>query len=823
MDMNLDHLTQSEQRTLATRWGAPSASPHALAQFLASPLQIQRRLEAASAQAGEDLVGLLEATTPSVPFDSLRQAAVEELAALLLVNVSTQEPLRVVLPLPVALATLDVLPATPCRLRLLLHGLDPLGLQRMHRAVCPTSLTDSAPQDKRGHGGALKSRPRQVTLFSADMPAAICAALTSASHLEALLDRLGTDTARALWHLIAQSGLRTLRAAQEASEQEQAHLDALIAHGLLWRTSRDLRVPVEVLQELLLLRLRRQVHRAAARCTALSTRAPEDNVRAFPGATGRWLGHAAERLSHLTRAEPLDEAAMAWLIGSEEPTTLARRRQLMMAAELVEPLAPHWAVGPLTFIEQWDQARPENLGEVAAQRLVERVTLGEPWSGVSEAARQMFGPDAVEPEPFDNDDDAYEGICAVAPHMMDAEEALCFPPGAQASAQRLLRSRLQGLLASMSEGQVFGIDELQEVCASLVGVAHTHQRLIGYAYARDLREALPEQRRQAVMQWLQALAMTMGWLRVEELDDAERPTDSPSSSEALPLFASLSPPTPSPATIDEMVAGEGVRRVRVMSLTLPDVTPATAGLEALGTSHLEALAPLWRRSPLAITPPDTDAAPRLPPREASLREQLRSFGEVAPPGELELVELLRDYAMGQTAARRLQDLRHDDVERFLVCWLRLDVRTRDLGRLRRLFAGLEHLACWARHHEIAMAVDVMALRGRLEGRILRTCSAEAAFTRHQSPVPPPDLLRLRPEAAYDGLAQVVDVDVGRRTLQVEGVPRRHGDLWTVRTSPEPLRLLQIGDLIDSQLIRYGELCWMGRLRRILVSEAGKYL
>lgn len=816
MDMNLDHLTQDEQRALATRWGAPSASPHALTQFLASPLQIQRRLEAASTQAAEELVGLLEATTPSVPFDSLRQAAVEELAALLLVKVSTQEPLRVVLPLPVALATMDVLPATPCRLRLLLHGLDPLGLQRMHRAVCATTLP--RPDAQR----ALKGKPRQATLFSADMPAAICAALTNASHLEALLDRLATDTTRALWHLISQGGIRTLRTAQEASEQEQAHLDALIAHGLLWRTSRDLRVPVEVLQELLRLRLRRQVHRAAARCSALSSRAPEDNVRAFPGATGRWLGHAAERLSHLTRAEPLDEAAMAWLVGSEEPSTLARRRQLMMAAELVEPLAPHWAVGPLTFIEQWDQARPENLGEVAAQRLVERVALGEPWSGVSDAARQMFGPDAVEPEPFENDDDAFEAICAVAPHMMDAEEALCFPPGAQASAQRLLRSTLQGLLASMSEGQVFGTDELQEVCASLVGVSHTHQRLIGYAYARDLREALPEQRRQAVMQWLQALAMTMGWLRVEELDDAERHTDSTRSSEALPLFASLSHAAPRP-TVDAAVESEGVRRVRVMSQTLPDVTPTTAGLEALSASHMEALAPLWQRSPISNTSPDTDTAPRQPPHEASLREQLRCFGEVASPGELELVELLRDYAMGQTAARRLQDLRHDDVERFLVCWLRLDVRTRDLGRLRRIFAGLEHLACWARHHEIAMAVDVMALRGRLEGRILRTCSAEAAFARHQSPVPPPELLRQRPEAAYDGLAQVVDVDVGRRTLQVEGVPRRHGDLWTVRTAPEPLRLLQVGDLIDSQLIRYGELCWMGRLRRILVSEAGKYL
>ncbi len=785
MDLNLDTLNEEERRALADLWDAPSAAPTALERFLSAPLQIRRRIDALSAQGREELGALLEATCASVPFDALRQVAVEELAQLMLVRISTQEPLRVTMPDEVAMAALEVLEPTPCRLRLLLHGLAREQLASMLAAHMGKPISHESPR----------------------LPQRLYSLLTDRQHLQGLISRLPPRSVDTLWDLVANGGIASLDVAQKARPGGMEHLLRL---GLVWLTALDARISVEVLRALLLLRLGRQVHRATARSAALVRSAPRDNVRPFPSDKERWLGHTAEKLGRMDRSTPLDPQQWPELLETSERDELQKRLRLSMTAQLIERRGQRHHVGTLAHGGQWTRVPTQNLGDMVLQRLVERVTWGEPWSGTSEATASLFGSDAgEEPLSFDaTDDDTVACICAVAPHLMDPDEALHTLTGARVGAQRLLRALLQQLLASLKPGQLVALSELDGVVESLVAVAHRHLRLVGCLYARDPREPQPERRRQALKSYLEAAALPLGWLRTQGPIQPE-----PAPVGTLPLFGHLSPAHSAPPT------QEGPQELRVC-LRPPSVSPEIAGLTHLPQDHLRLLQPFWGSTSKAKPP----AEEGVELTTASLREQLRAFAQSAQPQDTEVVDLFRDFVLGQTAARRLQEIQPDDMTRFLVCWIRMDVPAGSLTRVRQIFAGLEHLSKWSQHQDIALQMDFEHLRTNLEGRLLRTCSAEAAFGSLQGTAPPPDLLIERPEQAHDGLTEVLRLSPGQRTVTLKAFGSDDsGDTWEVRTAPEPLYLLKAGDLLDCRLVRYGRYCWLERLRRVLIGESSAYL
>jgi hypothetical protein len=98
-------------------------------------------------------------------------------------------------------------------------------------------------------------------------------------------------------------------------------------------------------------------------------------------------------------------------------------------------------------------------------------------------------------------------------------------------------------------------------------------------------------------------------------------------------------------------------------------------------------------------------------------------------------------------------------------------------------------------------------------------------------MPPPLLLKERPEAAHVGPAQIVALDSTTGLVWLEPLdalsvsalgaethrsgPYRSGASFSLLGDPRPLSLLRCGDVIDAQFVRYGQVCWLANLRSVL--------
>jgi hypothetical protein len=259
--LGIDKLDLSTRAAIAEFWAAPSVQPSVLERFLLTPLHVARRVESLSLDAREDLVALVEATRATIPVDAVRPEAVAELRDNLLVLVADSPTPTVTLPMDVAVASMDTLGATPCRLRLLLHQLDAAKLHKLHTAVAGVLVSDPtmclAPQ-----------RTRELARWLSDV-----------GSVAAIAKSLKRRSASQLWELVAAGGT-TDRA---ICDIDTAVWIELAEHGLVWTTEVDVRVPTETLQALLQLRLHRRIHQACGRWTQLLAAVQHDNVCPFPG------------------------------------------------------------------------------------------------------------------------------------------------------------------------------------------------------------------------------------------------------------------------------------------------------------------------------------------------------------------------------------------------------------------------------------------------------------------------------------------------------------------------------------------------------------
>ncbi len=848
MNLDLSHLDSEQRAALAALWGAPSSQPDPLARFLTAPIQIKRRIAALSAQSRDALKAMAEATAPNFPLEALPQGVGEELAAMLLARLGGAEAPRVALLDECAQVATEVLGATPCRLYLLLHALDAQGLQTTLDAL-------GGPQPG-----------------SFERPAAqIARRLTEPDLLAGVLAGLPAEADRVLQEIVARGGLMPARQAEQDAEDPGRGVLALIERGLLWLTPHDARIPVEVLRALLLVRLRQQAHRVAARLKAIGRAQDADKIRPFPSAAGRWLAHAAAALGAHAAGSPVHEGALPALLDAAPGPDLDARLLLALAAGLLDRQGDQISIGALAQGAGWNPsgANPSGanpiganpigaipsgsgrdgsglagaapLGQRAAQQLVDRVVIGEPHAPIAAAARAIYGPDALpdegplgarlDPAGRRPAEAPLDELGAAAPHLLTPDEAAELPSSAHGDALRLLRALLQHLLAELPLGALVSRAEIEAASDALAGVARAHQRVLGNPYARDHRPPSAHQRNDALEVWLRALAIPLGWLRPEgqahpdegvSAEPAPRP-------DALPLFdlieASWRDGAPRAET-RRSGPDTGLDWMRA-AVRAPAPSPEAAGLLHLSGPQREALAPLLD----LLSPSGAPSAPALAADAvaggaqiaADLDAQLLAAIASATDSDKYGIELLRDFAQGQTTARRLQDLRPDDFERFVTCWLRLDAPARSIPRLRPAFDGLQAVERWARDQGALLSVDVQGLRARLEGHLLRTLSAEAAFRARQPATAPPDLLKVRPERAWDGLSAVVSLDPARKQALLKPFGRDDLPPLLTRTIPEPLHLLRPGDLVDAQLIRYDEVCWLARLRRILVAEAGRHL
>jgi hypothetical protein len=793
--LGLDLLEADALQRIARRWGAPSAQPQTLERFLMTPLQVRRRLDEASADALEALTTLLESCKPSVPVEILPAEAVEELLGLLLVVVHAEdEPFLVALPDVVALAALELTQATPCRLPLLLHTLDEDQQDRL-QATLEAALG-----------------PRALTPLEA---------LRDPAALAAILHGLSPEPAAALRDLVDRGGLLDL----DALADEPATWAPLRERGLLWETAHDARVPLETLQALLRLRLRREVHRAAVRWTGLRRKASRDNVRAFPASPLRALHEIVAALDAAPdRALPRE--ALAEALHAPDPDGCLR---LAQALDLLQDQQGrlHLTHGGA------DLDKNPDADQSVLQRLLMYLLDIPALPDAEAAARLLFGPDAPDDEPElpssdlsspspppddeDSDDeddeddedgggDDHEWLDVMPPHLLDIEEATALHRYRGARALQLLRILLQQLLASLDTGSLVPRDDLDRVVEGLAAVTRTLHRLEGRPYLRALRAPAPGDHQRGVSRWLQSAALPLAWLTPHE--------DPPAEPDGGPIILSLFGDRPAPRA----ASPEGARALRVLAPAPAADAHARWFLRTLDGDDAAWLTPLLLgRGALDQLPGEPDDEDE-PPADA-LKEALRALrAELAGP-VAEMIDRLGEFLQGQTAARHLGAIQPADLRRFLLCWLPMDARARALPHLRAAFDALAALSRWSSSRQIALRFDAEALRRELEGPLLRTSSAEAAFDRYHATQPPPELLVQLPSAAHDGLAQVVDLSPDAGWFILETTPGRLDSRLRVHAAARPLGLLQRGDLLDAQCVHYGQTCWLTALRHIYLAQA----
>lgn len=789
--LGLELLDPEDLQQIAQRWGAPSHQASTLERFLMAPIQIHRRMEGLSEAAREALTSLLEACRPEAPLETLREGTPEELLDALLITVQAEdEPFLVQLPEPVALAALDLLECTPCRLLLLLRRLSPEALVDMLQALL----------------GDLSTRHSGPRVLLQDHSRDVLEILTDPEALGDTLHALPRESSLCLRDLLDRGGALPHDQLGDSLEAEGAIWAPLLRRGLVWRTAHDVRIPVEVIGALLRLRLQRQVHRAAVRWTALRRQASRDNVYTFPTSPANVL----RQLTGALEAAPehtLPRGELLEALPSLHPDALLELAEMM---DLVQPYEKdRQELVRLTHAGS-ELARNATADNPILQRLLMYLLDIPALPRAEAAARQLFGPDAPDEEGEEDEEemDAGAWLDTMAPHLLDVEEATELHRYRGARSQQLLRILLQQLLNSLEVGCIIYRTDLERVVEILAQITRTLHRLEGRPYLRELRSPTPSETQQGVALWLESAALPLGWQAPCEEEATPR-------AESQPVALSLFDPPTRPIPIGPPALG---RCMRVL-------TRAPAA-DAHGRWFLRTLSPelaswlgalVMHKGKMQKLPDAAD--PEDPAPAGGLREQWAAFARELQGNTAQMAERLVEFLLGQTAARHLEAVQATDVRRFLLCWLPLDARARSLPHLRAAFDALQRLSTWARQEGIELQLDTEALRRELEGPLLRTCSAEAAFERYHNTQPPPEMLRQLPEGAHDGLSQVVELEPGAGWFVIETSPGRLDSRLRVQAAPRPLGLLQRGDLLDGQFIRYGRSCWLTALRHIYLEQA----
>lgn len=764
---------------LAGRWGAPTARSGPLEAYLLRPVEVSQRIGTLSGSAVEALESLVEATSSDLPAAALWHDAVGELVAAALVSVEGE---LVTICDEVAVAACDVLTVTPCRIRLLVHE---LGADRLHELAGHLSAAT----------GERVSRTHEV-----------CAALSSMATLRRVLNRLSPHARRRLEELVAAGGVSLNKAHYGLEELEQ--------FGLVWQTRYDVRVAVEVLEALLTLELEDRTVRARQAWFQLTDHAGADNLHLLPLNVGGILDGLFAREGGKPNGVLRSESRF------REETGLVDRA--FPAGTLMRRLR---GLGGLDGFN----------GTAVVTALVENFVLG--LDDESSGLEALFGP-RVEGEMAEGCED--ECWAVLSPHAVAELDELSAPPG---TSQALIFFRLaaQRVLASLLVGSVVSVSEFATALEALAAVSRCAGRLVSQPYLPEPSAPARADAVERVCLWLLDWPTALGWVRAEphpvalsdgRSDERAHGYDPRNMSLFMPGtagwddVASPASRTVSAPTVPELC---GVDSLRIVSRP-PALAELADGVLAQWPDRIgTVLAGLLRFEPATWGESVQPSVPVALSARTLFGSQLNEFlrdRRAAHGGSVRLLE-------GFLFARGLHSLAHltdSELSQFLASyapgatgdWARSDIVA--------VFEMLAELAEWA-HQRGQPFPEVQALRLRFEGPWLRVHSARAALLAFRGVVPPRPLLRERPEAAHTGLAAVRSLDPAAGVMRVEpldgvsmgtlGIDAAHRGQGTARGGlhvvgdPRPLLLMRVGDLIDGQFVRYGELCWLANLRAVL--------
>jgi hypothetical protein len=470
----------------------------------------------------------------------------------------------------------------------------------------------------------------------------------------------------------------------------------------------------------------------------------------------------------------------------------------------------HQACGRWADLEarvQRDNVRSFPPTEVPAETL-ERILAGlvcEPTlPGVGAASKAIYGPDAPDADVFAGDPSDEDLFVAVAPHLMEMEDAAAFQAGAAVQALELLRLLLHQLLASLPTGTLVARPDLESVVDALGGVARDFLRATGRPYLTDPREPLPSELQAGVEAWLDAGPAKLGWVRrgdgLVELPAGEL-------GQTVSLFPDMAEP----------VRHRVSSTVR-LSATVPRVDTHAAMWLASCRPELSAwVAPLLLHAGDRRHLPSPDPSD-LPARDQGLRRQFREFLATTTDPTGLAADKLKDFLLLHCSARSLAEVHNQDLELYLLWWLRVDLRTRSVAAIRRAFTAVESLARWAQDTGVEIGFDANGLRV-LEGPLLRTASAEDAFLAHPRRSRPTAPGTQAPDRSHHGAAHVVEVSAGTGMLVLETEPGLELTRFHVAADPRPLALLHRGDVLVGTFVRVGSRWWLTTLEGVHLPQS----
>ena len=779
--LGLEQLDAREREALAAEHGAPSASVTVLERHLLAPIQVRRRVATLSEEASELLKHLIEAALPALPLEGLKSEAVEELRGAWLVSLGGA-PAQVSVSEPVAVASLEGLDAVPCRLRLMLADERLLGHLE---ARCGGSVAELEARlaEALGEPASRSGVPRG---------ARIAAWLGDRRAVERVVAHLAPEGAALLWDLVAAGGV------MERPREESPSWVSLMALGLLWESDADVRIPAEVLRALLEVRLEERATAALEVARQLRQSGVLETVHPIPIDTAReiaelvrvmWSGGPGRRwsrdeLRHETRRRPLESGLHEALL------------ELLVALGVVASAEGGYALSGPPSVERGSLAWATALVEQAAK------ASASGWASrpAREALLGLLGIEAPDEVPREVPDEAeLEGWAAMPPHMLDTSTREFSESAGASLSVAWLGLLLVGQLARLQAGRRYPLRGIGRLLRSLLAVVHTIVRLDGPLYMRDAAARSTSRCEEAAQAWLGAQASPLGWIAQVEATGAER------VGETLSLLDVLE--EPAPAAVDEVTEVRVLRRI-------PQHPPRVerpwrvllGGLMSGGSGR-------GRNAQARLAGLSEEGATFLEERGSNLAGQ-----DLAP-------ELFASYLREQTRASRLAEVTERDVERFFVFWMWRLTPAEGRTRVRSFLDAVEGMLRWAAESGEPVQVEPDLVRERLEGPLLRLCSAWDAFSVYHRTVPPPQLLKLKPRSAWDGLVEVLACELSEGAMVAQ--PRRGGaavgEPLRVLTNPRPLALLRPGDLIDAQLVRYGDVCWVTVLRRLWLHEAMEFM
>jgi len=808
--VHIEALSTAERDIIASRWGAPSPTPHLLERYLLSREAVQHRLDGVSGHALDELVGLVEASRAGVPVAQVSELAAFELEEALLVGRPPEAPHLVFLPDEVAVVVLETVAASPCRLRLLLAGLD-------GDALCALSAR---------LGDILGPFARSLSQSEA-----VLAALTEPHSLAAVVESLDDESRGLLWDLVDAGGY--LPDPDQVRAGALAALRRLEALGLVWWQPTDARIAAEVLRALLELRMSVQVSDLLGTFEQLQRGGAQDNLLMFPTASGRLLGEMAEVL-HARANLPLEELGAALgIYGDTRP--IEALVELAAACGLARMRGNRCVAGPVVRIERrFEQWRAMTEDARMAQLVASIVddgalaALDRPIAAL--LTRESFG------EAEGVDDDELTGWAALPPHLVADLESGAVDHGGQSRARSLLRVALQALFARLEPGRLYPLEVVFIGCEYAAAMARTWARLVGQLYGPTLAPPSVASAHQAVRDYFEAVAVPLGWAALE-LDRApveERVTgrvvEAPSATLSLFPLETVSPEMDLVDDEPEPSSGpdDGVGSLRVVR-TWP-LPPASAieGLLAEAGRHRPMLGWLlgesahWTLAPLVVGARTPELSSALQGRSSALKRELQAFcAQLDEPTWLEAARRVSTHLTEVCALAGVDEVDEAAIEGLLRRVLEGHRKDRDRLGLRRMFAAIDALEQWARTRRYAPRLDASALRSRLEGAVLRAETVDSALRLFQRRVPPADMLRHRPNLTFQGEVRVLQIDRDLGRLKVAPADERGQDWaneWVVRTDVRPLFFLRRGDIISAKLVRYGHECWITSLSWVLPPE-----